>query len=89
MNTCSAVKYRQMEMATYRITSEKNGNGTYFFTDCGHWMFSIKDRMAYHGCLCPGYLYIGKSITLYIRGSKEVNEYISEAGVPKFQRHFT
>jgi hypothetical protein len=56
MNTCSAVKYRQMEMATYRITSEKNGNGTY---------------------------------SLYIRGSKEVNEYISEAGVPKFQRHFT
>ena len=78
-----------MEMATYRITSEKNGNGTYFFTDCGHWMFSIKDRMAYHGCLCPGCLYIGKSTTLYIRGSKEVNEYISEAGVPKFQRHFT
>lgn len=70
-----------MEIATYQITPEKNGNGTYFFTDCAHWMFSIKDQMAYHGCLCPGCLYDGKITTLYIRGSKEANEYIRKTGV--------
>ena len=35
-----------MEFATYQTTSEENGNGTYFFTDCGHWMYSIRDKMA-------------------------------------------
>ena len=78
-----------MEIATYRTTPEVNGNGTCFFTDCGHWMFSIRGQMAYHACLCPGCLYIVKSTTLYIRGSKEANVYISEAGIPKFQRYFT
>ena len=64
-----------MEIATYQATPEKHGNGTFFFTDCGHRMFSIKDDMAYHRCLCSACLYNGIQRTLYIRGSKEANEY--------------
>ena len=64
-----------MEIETYQTTPEVNGNGTYFFTDCGNRMYSVKDEMAYHGCLCPACLYRGKQVTLYIRGSKEANEY--------------
>ena len=40
-----------MNIATYQTTPEKHGNGTYFFTDCGHNMYSVRDNMAYHGCL--------------------------------------
>ena len=29
-----------MNIATYQATPEKHGNGTFFFTDCGH----IADR---------------------------------------------
>ena len=64
-----------MEIATYQTTPEKHGRGTYFFTDCGHRMYSVKDDMAYHGCLCPGCMWKGIQRTLYIRGSKEANEY--------------
>ena len=64
-----------MEIATYQATPEKHGNGTFFFTDCGHRMYSVKDDMAYHRCLCPVCLYNGIQRTLYIRGSKEANEY--------------
>ena len=60
----------------------------HIFSDCGHWMFSIRDQMAYHGCLCHGCLCDGKYTTLYIRGSKEANEYVSKKGIPKFQRFF-
>lgn len=65
----------KMEIATYRTAPEVNGHGTFFFTDCGHKMYSIKNEMAYHGCLCTGCLYNGVQRTLYIRGSKEANEY--------------
>ena len=64
-----------MNIATYQATPEKHGNGTFFFTDCGHRMYSVRNDMAYHGCLCPGCLYKGVQTTLYIRGSKEANEY--------------
>lgn len=64
-----------MEIKTYAATPEANGNGTYFFTDCGNRMYSVRDEMAYHGCLRPGCLYRVKQVTLYIRGSKEANEY--------------
>lgn len=66
-----------MNIATYQATSEKHGHGTFFFTDCGHQMYSvINDYAAYHGCLCPGCMYKGKKETvLYMRGSKEANEY--------------
>ena len=67
---------------------EENGNGTYYFTDCGHWMYSIRGKMAYQGCLCHGCLYNGKQTTLYIRGSKEANEYLSKVGIPKFKKYF-
>lgn len=78
-----------MEFATYQTTPEENGNGTYFYTDCGHWMYSIRDKMAYHGCLCHGCFYNGKYTTLYIRGSKEANEYISKSGIPGFKKYLT
>ena len=67
-----------MEIETYRVTPEANGNGTYFFTDCGNRMYSVGDEMAYHGCLCPACFYRGKQVTLYIRGSKEANEYLDK-----------
>ena len=68
-----------MNIATYQTTPEKHGNGIFFFTDCGHRMYSlVKNEMAYHGCLCPGCLNKGKQTTLYIRGSKESNEYWDE-----------
>lgn len=70
-----------MEFATYQITPEKHGNGTYFFTDCGHWMYSVKNQMAYHGYLCPGCRYNGKDTTLYIRGSREANDYFRRGGL--------
>lgn len=64
-----------MEIATYQVTPEKHGYGTFYYTDCGHTMYSIKDEMAYHGCLCPGCMYKGKETILYIRGSEEANDY--------------
>ena len=64
-----------MNIATYQTTPEVHGEGTFFFTDCGHNMYSIRDNMAYHGGLCPGCLYKGIQTTLYIRGSGEANEY--------------
>lgn len=64
-----------MEIETYRTTPEKHGNGTYFFTDCGNVIYSVNSKMAYHGKLCPKCLLNGKQVTLYIRGSKEANEY--------------
>lgn len=64
-----------MEIATYQVIEEKHGNGTFFHTDCGHEMYSVKSENAYHGCLCPGCLYNGKETVLYIRGSKEANAY--------------
>lgn len=64
-----------MEIGTYQATSEIHGNGTFFYTDCGHQMYSVKDDMAYHGCLCPACYLKGTTRTLYIRGSKEANEY--------------
>lgn len=60
--------------ATYQTTPAVNGKGTFFFTDCGHSMYSIRDAMSYHGCLCPGCFYHGIQRVLYIRGSKEANE---------------
>lgn len=57
-------------METYQATPSVSGQGTFFFTDCGNRMYSVKNDWAYHGCICPK---CGK--TLYIRGSKEANEY--------------
>ena len=67
-----------MNIATYQTTPEKHGEGTFFFTDCGHNMYSIRDNMAYHCCLCPGCLWRGIYTTLYIRGSEEANKYWNE-----------
>lgn len=64
-----------MEIATYQTTPSKDGQGTFYFTDCGHQMYSVKDEMAYHGCFCPNCFWKGIQRTLYIRGSKEANEY--------------
>lgn len=64
-----------MEIATYQTTTEKHGSGTFFFTDCGHRMHSVKNSMVYHGCMCPACLCNGIQRVLYIRGSKEANEY--------------
>lgn len=66
---------KELNVATYQATPDRHGKGTFYFTDCGHQMYSVKDDVAYHGCLCPGCLYYGKETVLYIRGSKEANEY--------------
>lgn len=62
----------------YQTIPEKHGNGTFFFTDCGHNMYSTRDNMAYHGCLCPGCFWEGIHTTLYIRGSEESKKYWNE-----------
>lgn len=67
-----------MNIATYQTTPEVHGKGTFYFTDCGHRMYSVKGPTAYHGCLCPGCLFKGVQTTLYIRGSEEANEYWKE-----------
>ena len=36
-----------MNIATYQATPEKHGDGTFFFTDCGHNMCSVRDDMVY------------------------------------------
>lgn len=58
--------------------TRKTWRWNFFFTDCGHNMYSIRDNMAYHGCLYPGCLWKGIETTLYIRGSREANKYRSE-----------
>ena len=34
-----------MNIATYQATPEKHGNETFFFTDCGHNMYSVRDDL--------------------------------------------
>lgn len=63
----------QINIAAYQTTPEEHGEGTFFFTDYGNNMYSIRDNMAYHGCLCKGV-----QTTLYIRGSEEANKYWDE-----------
>ena len=55
-----------MEFETYRYREAVNGLGTFYYTDCGNRMYSVRDPMAYHGKLCPKC-----RKTLYIRGSEE------------------
>ena len=55
-----------MNIATYQTPPEKHRDGTFFFTDCVHSMYSIRDNMAYHGYLCPGCLWKGIQTILYI-----------------------
>ena len=62
---------KHMNMATYQTTPEKHGNGTFFFTDCGHNMYSVRDDMAYHRCLCPTCFSKGIQTILYIRVLKK------------------
>lgn len=37
-----------MEIGTYQAIPEKRGHGTFFFTSCGHKMYSVRDEMAYN-----------------------------------------
>ena len=62
---------RHKNIVTYLAVPEKHGKGTFYFTDCGHKMYSLKGERAYHGCLCPGCSYHHKKTVLYIRGSEE------------------
>lgn len=63
-----------MKYATYKTTPSKNGKGTFYFTDCGHRLFSVRGPDTYHGRLCPACLDLkGVETTLYIRRSKEAN----------------
>lgn len=71
------MKYQKM---TYQTTPSKDGNGTFFFTDCGHRMYSVNNEMAYHKCLCPACFMNNIMTTLYARGSEEANEIIREKG---------
>lgn len=41
-------------------------------------MYSVRDKMAYHGCLWPGCFWKGINTTLYIRGSEEANKHWNE-----------
>ena len=70
------------DMETYQVTPSVNGQGTFFFTDCGNRMYSVNNWETYHGYICPK---CGK--VLYIRGSKEANEYWSRKLSKKGVRH--
>lgn len=72
-----------MQFATYQVTPEAHDLGTFFFTDCGHQMYSVRDAYSYHGCLCPGCLNKGQTTTLYIRGSEEANALIAKRNLKK------
>ena len=67
-----------MNYETYQTTPSKNGKGTFYFTDCGHRMYSVKGPEAYHGCICPGCRCKNINTVLYIRGSEEANKIIEE-----------
>ena len=67
-----------MNYASYQPTPSKDGKGTFYFTDCGHGMYSLKGPEAYHGCLCPGCAYKHVDTILYIRGSEEANAILDE-----------
>ena len=67
-----------MNYATYQTTPSKDGKGTFYFTDCGHEMYSVKGPEAYHGCLCPGCAYKHVDTILYIHGSEEANAILDE-----------
>ena len=69
---------RIMNYATYQTTPSKDGKGTFYFTDCGHEMYSVKGPEAYHGCLCPGCAYKHIDTILYICGSEEANAFLDE-----------
>ena len=57
---------------TYCCTAEKNGRGTFFFTDCGNQMYSVSnDWKEYHEKLCPR---CGR--VLYLRGTDEANKIV-------------
>jgi hypothetical protein len=62
--------------ATYQYLSEKNGRGTFFYTDCCHnRMYTVNnDPMFYHGKLCPKCFHNYKLTTLYLRGTNEAKE---------------
>lgn len=69
-----------MKYATYQVTDEKHGRGTFFVTDCcGNIMYSLKGCMAYHGKICPKCLWQkGEQVTLYLRGTEEANAVMKE-----------
>lgn len=65
---------KPVNKTTYRVSPEVNGRGSFYFTDCGHRMYSVCGPEAFHGKLCPGCLYKDVVTILYIRGSKEAND---------------
>ena len=67
-----------MNYETYQTTPSKNGKGTFYLTDCGHWLYAVLGPEAYHGKLCPACMYKGVQTTLYIRGSEEANRIMDE-----------
>lgn len=68
---------------TYTVREAKYGNGTFYYTDCGNRMYSIRGKLAYHRKLCPKCFMKGKYVTLYARGSKEAREYWDKKGRDK------
>lgn len=66
-------KKRKGEYETYQATPSKNRKGTFYFTDCGNRMYSVKGYEGYHNCICPK---CGR--TLYMRGTEEANKLIED-----------
>lgn len=65
---------------TYRYTPSE-GQGMFFFTDCGNRMYSASnDPMRMHGRLCPKCFMQNRYVTLYLRGTKEANAVIEAEG---------
>lgn len=67
-----------MAEETYRYIEAVNGNGMFFYTDCGNQMYSVDvNPMKYHGFLCPKCLMMGKMTTLFLRGTNEAIEVLN------------
>lgn len=67
-----------MQYGTYVAVPEKNGNGTFFRTSCGHKMYSVNGEMSYHGCYCPACFWKGVNRTLYICDSEEAKKCVGK-----------
>ena len=63
-----------MNYAIYQPIPSKNNKGTFFYVHCcGKTLYSVRDKMAYHGKLCPCCLNKNKYTTLYKEGTEEAD----------------
>lgn len=65
------------EEAYYTTRPSINGHGTFFYTTCcGNRMYSVNDKYAYDGCLCPKCAWIlKKDVVLRLAEEEREEDY--------------